>query len=193
MLRIFQIPLAFRNDGESMGRGGVLIAVKQCFELTEKSQAQTDCECIWLKLSMECRKSICICSYYRPQKDDLSSLLKFEKFLKKFPKNGEKWNLGDLNFPHYDWDSNTINSGCPCRTVYETFKDLISNYNLSQVVKSPTRNENILDLFLLDQPSVVHNLKTLLPLGNADHEIVHCEMKLPPPKSQQPQRKNKTL
>lgn len=52
----------------------------------------------------------------------------------------------------------------------------MNDHNLEQVVKIPTRNENTLDLFYLNQPSLVHNTKTLPPLGNSDHDIVFHEM-----------------
>ena len=52
------------------------------------------------------------------------------------------------------------------------------NHNLEQMVKIPTRNNNILDLFLTDISSQVHEIKTLPGLGTSDHDIVFHEIKV---------------
>ena len=50
------------------------------------------------------------------------------------------------------------------------------NHNLKQMVKISTRNNNILDLFLTNIPSQVHETKTLP--GTSDHDIVFREIKV---------------
>jgi len=46
------------------------------------------------------------------------------------------------------------------------------------MVKIPTRNNNILDLFLTNIPSQVHETKTLPGLGTSDYDIVFHEIKV---------------
>jgi hypothetical protein len=48
----------------------------------------------------------------------------------------------------------------------------MNDHNLEQVVHIPTRQENTLDLFYINQPSLVQNTKTLPALGTSDHDIV---------------------
>ena len=72
--------------------------------------------------------------------------------------------------------------------VYGSFLDTLHDFSLEQVVKKPTREDNILDLFLLNQPSLVHSTKILLPLGQGDHDIVHHEPKINLGKRKQKQR-----
>jgi len=52
------------------------------------------------------------------------------------------------------------------------------NYNLEQMVKIPTFNNNILDFFLTNIPSQVHETKTLPGLDTSDHDIVFHEIKV---------------
>ena len=60
--------------------------------------------------------------------------------------------------------------------MYEDFMDRIQNFNLQQMVTTPTRQENILDLFLTNTPSRVQNTETLPTLGTSDHDIVFHEL-----------------
>ena len=55
-------------------------------------------------------------------------------------------------------------------------------------MKIPTRNENILDLFLANQPGKLHNTKTLPSLGSSDHDIVFHEISMPIGHPLQPKR-----
>ena len=46
------------------------------------------------------------------------------------------------------------------------------------MVKEPTRDNNTLDLFLTNHPNLVQSTKTLPPLGQGGHDIVHHELKI---------------
>jgi len=46
------------------------------------------------------------------------------------------------------------------------------------MVKIPTFNNNILDLFLTNIPSQVHETKTFPGLGTSDHDMVFHEIKV---------------
>ena len=58
------------------------------------------------------------------------------------------------------------------------YKDLerIKNFNLQQMVTTPTRQENILDIFLTNTPSLVQNTETLPSLGMSVYDIVFHEL-----------------
>jgi hypothetical protein len=53
----------------------------------------------------------------------------------------------------------------------------MNDHNLEQVVHIPTRQENTLYLFYINQPSLVQNTKTLPALGTSDHDIVFHEIR----------------
>ena len=96
--------------------------------------------------------------------------------------------LGDFNLPHIDWDRTQIKDSCTCKPIYEKFFDIIFDFGLEQIVKEPTRDNNILDLFLTNYPNLIQSTKTLPPLGQGDHDIVHHELKVNLGRSKQKQR-----
>ena len=124
------------------------------------------------------QRSFCFCQYTGMLKNSLS----------KIPRTSHIWALGDFNLPHMDWETEQITQNCPCRSVYESFVDTIHDFGLEQVVKDPTRGKNILDLFLLSQPSLVNSTKLIPPLGTGDHNIVYHELKINLGRRQQKQR-----
>ena len=56
------------------------------------------------------------------------------------------------------------------------FIDLFVTHGFRQLVDSPTRNNNILDIFATNRPSVIAECK-VIP-GISDHETVHIETQL---------------
>ena len=108
--------------------------------------------------------------------------------LSKIPKTSHIWALGYFKLPHIDWETEQIKSSCPCKHVYESFRDTLHDFSLEQVVKGPTRDDNILNMFLLNQPSLVHSIKIIPPLGQGDHGIVRHELKINIGKRKEKQR-----
>ena len=72
--------------------------------------------------------------------------------------------------------------------MYSAFLENLVNLNLQQMVLCPTRGNNILDLFLTNFSSQVHETNTLPPLSSSDHDIVHHEIKVNRGRSHQPKR-----
>ena len=57
---------------------------------------------------------------------------------------------------------------------YEDFSELLNEFDLTQIVTRPTRNENILDIFLIDNPTLGKSVE-VIP-GIADHDSVLSEV-----------------
>ena len=74
---------------------------------------------------------------------------------------GHTWILGDFNFPEFCWADNipTIFPDCKYTHQYEEeFTDLRNEFSLTHLVTQPKRFENILDLFLVDNPTLVKSV-----------------------------------
>ena len=56
-------------------------------------------------------------------------------------------------------------------TYCDTILEFIQNYDFTQTVDTPTRNNHILDVFLTNQPSLINSCQ-VIP-GISDHEIVY--------------------
>ena len=78
--------------------------------------------------------------------------------------------VGDFNFPHIDW--NSINISC---NQAAKLKLLTQHLFLCQYVKTPTRNENILDLIFSNDEMIltVETNKTVV----SDHNIINAELR----------------
>jgi len=77
-----------------------------------------------------------------------------------------------------NWSNESPSDTCRFKDLYDNFTENMKNHKLEQMVKIPTRNNNILDLFLTNIPSQVHEIKTLPGLGTSDHDIVFHEIKV---------------
>ena len=88
--------------------------------------------------------------------------------------------LGDFNLPRLNWPESLseFKPDCSHRQLYDFFLNTINDYNLTQVVSEPTRQDNILDLFLTTNPTLINNIKYFTGLG--DHDIVSAEALLKP-------------
>ena len=85
---------------------------------------------------------------------------------------------GDLNFPIIDWKTSDINGGSlSIRRQSEMLLEFIAENFLEQCIMVPTRNHNILDLFLTNNYDIV--LRTdVEETSISDHNIVIIDTKL---------------
>ena len=143
-----------------------------------------------VKLELEKYKALYIASYYRPYEDDLHSFEELKKSIEMASQlKGDSWVLGDLNFPKLSWDNEripTIKPGCRFPKLYDDFITLLDDCNLEQMVSTPTRGDNVLDLFLTSNHTLVKNID-VLP-GISDHDLVFSEVSTKPVETRQPPR-----
>jgi len=176
-----------RDDRTTSRGGGVLLAISNRFICEELSELKTDCNIVWIKLNIKGSRSIYISSFYKPHENDTASLDELWKSVKMIPKDAIIWILGDFNLPDIDWTNECIKDSCKHKSIYTDFMDNLTDFNLEQMVKLPTREHNVLDLFLTNDPSQVHATRTLP--GLSDHDIVFHEVNLLMGRHVQPRRK----
>ena len=73
--------------------------------------------------------------------------------------------MGDFNYSNIDWD--TLGEGGD-----ENFIDLINDLFLTQFVRQPTRDKNILDLVFSSDKAMVNDLVVSDPVANSDHNVI---------------------
>ena len=113
---------------------------------------------LWLKF---------IGAYYRRVEDDLESLREFQDSVSRVREHSDNvWVLGDFNLPKLSWPENSpeMKPDCSYKQVYEYFLSTIADYNLTQVVTEPTRQDNVLDLFLTTNPTLINKVNCSLAL-----------------------------
>ncbi|MCG7865188.1 MAG: hypothetical protein JAY74_02330 [Candidatus Thiodiazotropha taylori] len=181
----------FREDrGAESAGGGVFILVKDTIIATEQKQLKTDCEIIWVKLDIFASKPLYIAAYYRPRESDVQSLEELKRSLEMVSiRKGNIWILGDFNFPKFSWDTDhvpTIRPGCSYPSIYKDFISCMDDFGLVQMVSEPTRGDNVLDLFLTSNETLVNQVEILS--GISDHEISVSNISIKPKICQQKPR-----
>ena len=143
---------------------------------------------VWAKISQVGQKDLLIGSYYRSPSSDLDHLDKLSSSLTRVSNsNSNIWLSGDFNVPHIEWETESISPQCQNRPIHKKLLDITSSSSLTQVVNKATRNENTLDLFFTNNPSLINRVETLP--GMSDHDIVYVESESTPQRVAIPKRK----
>lgn len=152
----------------------MLIAVKNNLE-AYIVDTDSCLEILWVALRLPPRVTCIIGVCYRPP--DASG--EFPEFLNEsltFIQN--KWPsssiflAGDFNYPAIEWHSYRP-IGSSKKRECQSFLDVLSSFDLHQVVSDCTRGNSLLDLVLTTEPNSVS--VTVLD-GVSDHSILHCEL-----------------
>ena len=156
----FNPPIRKDRPGDTKG-GGVFILVSQRLFVSEQPQLSTNCEIVWAKVQVVGAKPLLIAAYYRPSEHDQVSAEELKNSLTRVdPTKHHVWVLGDFNYPKLDWEENQpiIKQNCPNRELYLDFVSTIEDNCLTQMVSEHTRENNILDLFLTNSPTLVDSV-----------------------------------
>ncbi len=92
---------------------------------------------------------------------------------------------GDFNTSDIDWDSVAVKPDSRHKALHDKLLSVLGDHHLSQMQREPTRDSNILDLFLVNKPGCVKNVTTIP--GISDHTgiiLTDCDIKPTFPKSQ---------
>ena len=92
---------------------------------------------------------------------------------------GNIWILGYFTLPKLDRSDNipSFKPKCTCRPICDICLDILADFNLVQMTTHPTRHGNILDLFLITNPTLINNVACQLGLGDHDMAIAECSVK----------------
>ena len=120
----------FRRDRSDRQGGGVLIAAKKDLQAQVQTQLETQCETIWISLSLHRAKTLYIGCYYRPNAQDNTSCGALGESLSRIPIHSNIIIAGDFNYPDKDWQTKTVTSHTN-RRLHEEFIDFIYDYSLT--------------------------------------------------------------
>ena len=133
---------------------------------------------MWVELTIQNSRKLLLSSFYRPQPNDDVSMEKLNQSLRRLNPNSKSIIIvsGDFNLGHIDWTSSSTIPGKPNVKQHQDHLDVIAHHSLTQIVDKPTRNDKTLDLIITNYPSIVDNLETIPPIGDADHDILSLEI-----------------
>ena len=140
---------------------------------------------IWAKLEIVGCKSLYISSFYNPKTSDEQSLKWFDTSVRRASqiKNAALLIGGDFNLPNIDWKNNILKPNSSHQRIHYYFCNTLDDVGLTQLVKQPTRKDNILDLVITNLPNQVPRME-IMP-GISDHDIVFFEFNITPAKIKQ--------
>ena len=91
---------------------------------------------------------------------------------------GNVWVLGDFNYPKFSWDADhvpTTKQECGFPSLSDDFMTLISDFSFTQMVTEPTRLDNVLDIFLTSNNTLVQKVENP---GIADHDVIVADVNI---------------
>ena len=170
----------YRRDRETGRGGGVFLLVKADIPSSLEPDLNTECEILWVKLTLESNKFLHIGSFYRAHVDDAPSIPQLHESLDKTCRNKNRHIIlaGDFNLPGWDWRNHRPKDNCTNPTLHRLFTSMMDDYALQQMVFEPTRGPNTLDLIFTNNPSLINNVK-VLP-GISDHDCCAAELNIAP-------------
>ena len=129
---------------------------------------------------------MCITNVYHPPSAIHSSFNKAINFLDDAYRSLEdesfqQWMVGDFNFPNIDWSSLLVNPGGSADSTqsFLLLLNFMSRHFLNRYVSSPTRGNNILDLFLTNNEYLVTNISSNIT-DLSDHNMVDVMLSFNP-------------
>lgn len=172
----------YRKDRDRNG-GGVFVAIKNCFISSGMPEFDSDCETVWARIQVFGCRTLIVGSYYRPPNSTIDALSGLEDSLGRISSKYPAANIvlgGDFNMPGIDWETKSvIRNPQYGNGMSQKLIDICNDFSLDQVVRIPTRLNNILDLILTTNPNLFRNISTIN--GISDHDIVttDLDMKVP--------------
>ena len=166
----------FRNDRTAHG-GGVLIAVKQdpnhpCEVISQDDDVE---DILWVKITLAKAKTVFAGCFYRQPNHKVEQLNNLDTSLKKIRsiagKNPNATILvaGDFNARGIDWENLTSKPGSTQKAVENRLLEILTDHELHQHQREPTRLNEILDLFCSNKPGLIKSTSTIP--GISDHDI----------------------
>ena len=178
----------FRGDrlynGVVRRGGGVLILVPVKYVVSEIGEHYCTevFESIAISLHTSARP-VCLVCVYRPP--SITSERSFSDMFEKYYNDLHLYTknliiVGDFNYPDIDWLSHRVSKQS---SAAESFLNFVLSNGLHQLVTSPTRENHMLDLIMVNEISLLENIAVMEPLGSSDHSQILLDIccdSLPP-------------
>ena len=152
----FQNP--YRKD-RKLGEGG------DNNYITTETITKEDFEINWCKINIAGNQPLHIGAFYRQPNSGSEKIEELEKFINPIVE-GSKGNLpniilgGDFNLPHIDWGLDIAKPNPQYgKEISKKLTDIVNENNLTQVVREPTRGNNILDLMFTTNPGLISSVE----------------------------------
>ena len=160
----------FLNCRETKRGGGVILYIKDTINAVEVNKTNRSAyESVYVKIKIN-KKLLIIATIYRPPKTTLENDKLLYDEIETIVSTKTSIICGDFNLPHINWRSFTSdNEGS--RLI-----KLMKKLYLSQFVREPTLDNNILDIVLASDSDLIYSCEVGEILSNSDHKIIRCKV-----------------
>ncbi len=166
----------FRVDREHRSGGGslVLVPIHLNSSLVCPSYCTDDFECISIDLHDQRGLHVLrlISVYRNPASRDCTEFTAYLGNL--IDVNRPVLTVGDFNLPHVNWS--TLSLSANATPAERHVLNWSITLGLEQLISSPTRNNNILDLLLSNRPGLVPSISVSPPFLPSDHSMLQFEV-----------------
>ena len=146
----------FRRDHDRHG-GGVMLVTNNNVQGLRRYNLESSSELMWVELSLKpCKMLVGV--FYNPPGNNLNALIQLQSSLMSIPKTSHVVLCGDFNVPNVNWEL-ALPSSASNNSSANFLCDIVADFNLHQLVREPTRCNNILDLILTTHPDSIHNVE----------------------------------
>ena len=167
----------FRSDRPDRVGGGCLLYVHDQLVVTKTEHFEDKYNNMIMCYVKSCNTLFAV--VYRPPGQDTpgfkSVLDKIQESIDALSKNSTSPDIyisGDLNYPHIDWDMGTEQR---TEAQGKDLQEFIDRNFLTQVVHTPTRENNVLDIVLTNVPRYVSEVR-VTPTVLSDHHLVQLQL-----------------
>ena len=158
--------------------GGVILYVSSKLQAVEYVPQSNFPKQIWCQILDRNHDKLFIGVCYRTPTDsifDTDTHSALRELLSEFGSSGRHFLLmGDFNYPLSRWPPQLDSDGLSGQA--KEFCHCLEDKFLVQHVTTPTRNENILDLVITDEPDMVTDIIDLGALATSDHHALHWKL-----------------
>ena len=154
--------------------GGVMCLIRtelHCVQIPTPLMIPSLCECVIVNIIS--LKTILVL-FYRPPHVTFDATLQLFKILEDVSSQySTSIILGDANLPNINWTCDPPIAFEACASLLVEFTEL---NNMKQIVLNPTRECNILDIILTNDPINCGKCTLLPPISTSDHNAVLCSI-----------------
>ena len=155
----------------------MFISVHESLTAIEIDNNNSHCEVIWAEVQTQ-GKPITIGAFYRPPAAKESSLKDLACSIQGTKnKQNKHMVLGrDFNLPQIKWKKKSINAGSNQHIQHQQLLDIEQELGFEQMQLSPSRESNILDLYLTTYPSLAKSCYTVPGISDHHMVVVDCDV-----------------
>ena len=165
----------FRSDRKLSRNGGALLYIHRKI-IIDNFETFDNNSCNGIVCLSRNSGCIIACIYRPPNSgnDSFSQLLDYLNSFISIHNSQNRYQLflfGDFNLPQINWNSLTLNKVDQSADLCYNLLNFMDKHFLTQYVNEKTRINNILDLFLTDNPNFVQHIK-VKDISFSDHSLI---------------------